>query len=102
MGVKAADIYIVGDKQVWLDVAKTHAELRPNRVIHRMGDMLGEAEAARQDKLPVDKKLGGKYINVGDDKVGYTLKGNWVWSEWAISRYSESFRDAAKAYAEDD
>jgi len=89
-------------KTVWLDVKKDREELRPARIVHRISDLISEAESGREDKLPVDKVLNGKYVKVGDDKAGYCAKGLWVWTTFSTSRYTQEFRDMAKAFAEDD
>ena len=60
----------------------------------------------REDKLPVDKRLNGKYVLVGPEgnknKAGYSNKGVWMWTKWSRDRYSQEFLAMAKAYAEDD
>ena len=63
--------------------------------------MITEAEAARADTLPLEKKVNGKLVRVGQNRVGWTLNGTWMWSEWATARYTREFLDMARAYAED-
>eukprot|EP00973_Karenia_brevis_P049447 6860386-Karenia_brevis.AAC.1 len=40
---------------VWLDRAKTRQELRPARLIHRMGDHLADVEREKNSDLKVEK-----------------------------------------------
>ena len=83
----------------WLDVAK---DTRPAKIVHRMHDFLSEAETGMSPSLHVEKVMIGKLINVGGQKVGFTLKGAWVWTRRGMGRYTEEQRDMAKAYAEDE
>jgi len=100
--VRALEFCFTNDKPVWLDVRKDFEELRPARIVHRITDLITEAESGRSDKLPVEKFLNGKYVKVGTDRAGYTCKGSWVWTSFATGRYDQEFRDMAKAFAEDE
>eukprot|EP00973_Karenia_brevis_P088935 12334870-Karenia_brevis.AAC.1 len=53
---------------VWLDRAKTRQELRPARLIHRIGDYLADVECEKNSSLNVEKIMNGKYIKVGGQK----------------------------------
>ena len=100
--VRALEASFTNDKPVWLDVRKDREELRPARVVHRITDLITEAESGRSDKMPVEKFLNGKYVKVGTERAGYTNKGSWVWTSFANGRYNQEFRDMAKAFAEDE
>eukprot|EP00959_Pyramimonas_sp_CCMP1952_P226775 4741490-Pyramimonas_sp.AAC.1 len=67
-----------------------------------MAECLTDLEAGRSDKMPVEKCLNGKLIKVGANRVGYTFKGEWKWTVWALERYSAETREMAKACAESD
>jgi len=91
---------------VWLNVKKDREEMRPARVVHRVTDLIEEAESGREDKLEVEKVMNGKKVLVGPKGsqhiAGYSNKGVWIWTQWSRSRYTEEFLEMAKAYAEDD
>ena len=76
--------------------------MRPARVVHRIAELITEAESGRSDALPVDRKLNAKYVLVGTERAGYSAKANWVWTQWACNRYTQEFRDMSKAFAEDE
>ena len=100
--VRASNTSFVQSKFVWLDVAKDRSETRPALIIHRMADYLADVEAGMESPLPVDRQVPGKYVKVGSERAGYTLNGAWVWSRWAMTRYSEDQRNLGKGYAEDE
>ena len=102
MSFRALKHEFVSGKVVWLDVKKDREEMRPARVVHRITELIEEAESARDDRLPVEKVLNGKFVKLGPQRAGYVSKGNWVWTALAVSRYPQEFRDMATAYAEDD
>ena len=77
-------------------------EFRPARVVHRIAELITEAESGKEDPMHVEKRLNGKYVLVDNNKAGFTAKGVWIWTAWAKHRYTEDFREMAKAYAEDD
>ena len=71
--------------------------------MHRITELLEEAESSMPDKQSVEKRLNGKDVLIGGThKAGYTCKGSWVWTSFSVERYPQDFRDMAKAYAEDD
>ena len=90
----------------WLDVKKDKEEMRPARVVHRVTELIEEAESGRSDKLVVEKVMNGKKVLVGPQDsqhiAGYSNKGVWMWTQWSRNRYSDEFLEMAKAYAEDD
>jgi hypothetical protein len=90
------------DKQVWLDMKKDREELRPARVVHRITELIMEAESGKSDSMEVEKFLNGKYVKVGDNRAGFTAKPFRIWTQWGCNRYSQEFREMAKAYAEDE
>ena len=101
--VRAFSKIYVDDRVVWLDVKKSREELRPARIVHRMTEMIQEFESAEQNPLKVEKKLNGKYVEVGDHKrVGQVRKGSWVWLPFALERYETDQLEFAKTYAEEE
>ena len=100
--VIGANASYVEGKCVWLDVKKGREELRPARLVHRISELIEEAESARPDKMPVGKVMNGKYVKVGEQKVGYSCKASWIWTRFGQERYGKDFCDMAKAYSEDD
>jgi hypothetical protein len=91
---------------VWLNVEKDREELRPARVVHRITDLIQEAESGRSDAFEVEKAMNGKKVLVGpkgsQHMAGYSNKGVWMWTQFSRTRYNQEFLDMAKAYAEDD
>jgi hypothetical protein len=91
---------------VWLNVKKDREEMRPARVVHRITDLMEEAESGREDRLEVEKVMNGKKVLLGPQGsqriAGYSNKGVWVWTQFSRTRYNQEFLDMAKAYAEDD
>ena len=87
---------------VWLDVKKTREEMRPARIVHRMAEFLGEVETQQSEKLPIKKVLNGKYIEVGDKRVGRVMNGAWHWDAFAKARYSKEQLVSAKGFAEEE
>ena len=84
---------------------KTYEELKPARVIHRLGEVLQNVlEAQREDFLPVDKRMYGKQVYVGNKPneklVAFTVYGVVHWTQFAIERYTEQDRIMAKAFSE--
>jgi len=102
MTLRSIKLKYHGDKPVWLDAKKTREELRPARVVHRITELIQEAESGKPDPMHVEKFLNGKYVKVGDERAGFTCRGAWMWTQWARNRYEQEFRDMAKAYAEDE
>eukprot|EP00973_Karenia_brevis_P005532 753406-Karenia_brevis.AAC.1 len=86
---------------VWLDRAKTRQELRPARLIHRMGDYLADVEREKNSSLHVEKIVNRKYIKVGGQKMCYSLRGAINWTSHAKTRYSDEEREIGAAYAEE-
>jgi len=91
---------------VWLNVKKDREEMRPARVVHRVTDLIEEAESGRSDGLEVEKKMNGKKVLLGPQGnqhiAGYSNKGVWMWTQWSRNRYTQEFLEMAKAFAEDD
>ena len=67
-----------------------------------MAEVLNEIEQGLANPQEVQKYLNGKFIKVGGNRVGYTFKGEWKWTTWAIGRYSAEAMEMAKGYAEGD
>ena len=97
LGVRSLRLKYVDDKAVWLDVKKS---LKPARVVHRVAEMLSEAEAVRENKMTVQKIMTTKHVQVGADKAGFVCGTMWIWTSFARARYTQDFLDMAKTYAE--
>ena len=89
-----------GERVVWLDTKRERSERRPARIVHRMEEILTDVEAAMPEPMAVEKFLNGKYVKTGGKRAGYTLKGEWIWTQHAMTRYCEETRNMANAYAE--
>lgn len=50
----------------WLDTARTRAETRPLRAIHRLAEILADYEAQRSDKASIHKDMAAKAVSVGN------------------------------------
>ena len=84
-----------------MDVKKTTEELRPARIVHRVAEFLEEMESSQSSPLPIEKKLNGKYVMIGDKRAGYVCAGAWQWCAFAKGRYSLEQLDSAEGYAEE-
>ena len=58
-------------------------------------------EAGRQDKTAVIKRMAGKIVEVGGDRMGYSLRGEWQWTQAATRRYPEETLTMGKAYVDE-
>ena len=85
---------------VYLDVRKEQAERRPARVVSRMADFMADVEAGMEPPLAIEKVMNGKFVKVGGKRIGFTFKGEWKWTDYAISRYSGAVMQTAKEFAE--
>ena len=101
IAVRAQELTYVPGKYVWVNVAQTREERKPARIVHRMHDCLVDMEKLSGRGLAVVKNVPGKYVTVGNDKVGFSLRGEWKWTAYATSRYHGQELDDSKAYAED-
>ena len=57
----------------WVDMEKSRAELRPARLVHRIGEMLESAELAQTEPKPIENIMNGKQVRVGGLLFAYTL-----------------------------
>ena len=89
-----------GHGMVWLDARLERSETRPARLVHRAAEMMEDVEAKREDRLPIAKKTGGKYIELGGRKAGFSHNGKWVFTELAKQRYQQESLEMIKSYAE--
>ena len=89
-------------RYVWLDAKQEKSEGRPRIVCIRMAEMLEEVETNMDGPLKVEVFRNGKFVKVGGNRVGYTHKGIWKWTEYAVRRYTPDTLQSAKEYAEGD
>ena len=88
------------EKEVWVDVEKSRAELKPARLIHRITEILEEYEGARESPQPITKVMNGKQVKMGGELLAWSQHGQLQWGRFACKRYSDEDREAMKAYAE--
>ena len=60
-------------ERVWLDFAKTKAELRPGRVINRAAQYLRDVFTGKDHELNVDKRR--REITVNNKRIAWVIKG---------------------------
>lgn len=87
-------------RKVWLDAKKTRREMKPARVTKRAFQVLQEVEQARADRVQLSINLAGKYVQHPQGRVGYSWRGEWCWTQWAIDRYSDQERAMMSSFAE--
>ena len=87
-------------RKIWLDAAKTKAELLPARLIHRAFTAISEQETGKDDAKGVEKNLKGKQVKVGNEIAAYTLNSQLKWTTFARQRYGEETCDVLRAWAE--
>ena len=102
LAVKSLDKTFARGKFVWLDAKKEWAETRPTRMVHRVHDCLADFEVSRQDKQMVEKDTRGKIVKVAGQRMGFTLHGEWRWTDAAMQRYSAEELEMARAYVEEE
>ena len=79
-----------GGRRIWLDAAKTRAELLPSRLVHRAHTCVSSSEEERADgKLVLEKDMRGKQLKAGRHVLGYSLRGEWKWTSFSEDRYSK-------------
>ena len=100
LAVRALNRTYQQGRYVFLDVRKELSEWRPGQIVRRMADFLGDVEAARTDRLEIKPFMNGKFVKVGGDRVGFTFKGEWKWTQFAVTRFSREIMETAKEYAE--
>ena len=88
-----------GGKPVWVDVKKTYAELKPSRVVNKVFQALNDLELNGQKR---DVKKHYKTVLVGGKQVGYTLRGQWVWTKNGMGLYDENILTQIKGVADED
>ena len=87
------DVTHLTNNNVWLAVAKTREELRPNRLCHRAAQLITDLETVVQErKGAVTKDMRAKIVKVNDVPMGYSCSGRWVWTGPAKLRYTEDER----------
>ena len=77
------------DRKIWLDAAKTRAELKPARIIHRAYTAITEQEKDQTEPKTIEKNLRGKQIKTGNIVLAFTLNGQLKWTAAARARYTE-------------
>ena len=87
-------------RKIWLDAAKTKAELRPARLIHRAFTAVTEEEATQPVKMEVEKNMKGKQLKVGRDIAAFTLNGQLKWTSFAKNRYGSEKCEILRAWVE--
>jgi hypothetical protein len=100
MRVKAVDKVFHDGRRIWLDAKREPSETKPLRMIHRIAEMLTDAEEERPDKLPTTKVMNTKQARVGSNRACMILDGRVKWTPWAATRYECDVLDGARAYAE--
>lgn len=90
IAVRALRKEIVPGRTVWLDAARTKAELRPVRALHRAADVLQDIEAARPDRLAITREVGGRSVSAGGHRVFQVAKDQLIWTPAGTRRYAES------------
>ena len=83
--IRELNISFIEERHVWMDAKKTRASIYPARIVHRMAEVLADIEATMTSPSKIVKFLKGKFINVGGQRVGHTMKGEWKWTARAIS-----------------
>ena len=100
LAVRALNRSYTQGRYAYLDVKKERAELRPGQIVKRLAEFLVDAEAAMDTPLKIEAFANGKFVKVGGTRVGFTFRGEWKWTQYAIARYSREVMDTAKEYAE--
>ena len=88
------------DRKIWLDAAKTKAELKPARMIHRAHTALSEQEKEVSEPRQLEKNLKGKQIKMGNVVLAYSLYSELKWTSAAKARYGDESCDVMKAWIE--
>lgn len=88
-----------GDRAAWLDEARTRAETRPVRIMHRVADVIQALEAARPDRMAVGKDPQARATTVGGRRAVFVGADKLVWTPLAINRYDAAARSDAEALA---
>ena len=88
------------DRKIWLDAAKTRAELKPARIIHRAFTALSEEEKELDEPKELEKNLRGKQIKLkgGNTVLAYTLNSELKWTNAAKQRYGDEQCDVLQAW----
>ena len=76
-------------RRIWHDAAKTKAELKPARLIHRAWTALTEQEKERQDPQALEKVLTGKQVKKGRTVLAFSLNSELKRTAAAKERYGE-------------
>ena len=100
MRVKAVDKVFHDGRRFRLDAKREPSETKPLRMIHRIAEMLTDAEEEWPDKLPITKVMNTKQVRVGSNRACMILDGRVKWTPWAATRYECDVLDGARAYAE--
>ena len=87
-------------RRIWLDAAKTKAELKPARLIHRAMTALTEQEKDRQDRQDLEKVMKGKQVKMGRTVLAFTLNSELKWTTAAKERYGEDQCDLMRGWCE--
>jgi hypothetical protein len=90
----------IDGRTVWLDAKKTRSELRPNRMTHRIHEMLEQFEAEQDEIKIVVKNLNTKDVKTGGALMGFCRANAWQWTKAARDRYTPEQREFAGSYAE--
>ena len=86
-------------RSIWLDAAKTRAELLPSRLVHRAHTCVSSCEDEREgDKLVLEKDMRGKQLKAGRQVIGYSLRGEWKWTTFSENRYAKETLDVSAAW----
>ena len=86
-------------KDVWLDVEKSSAELAPAMLIHRASDMLIEIETSNPGGGNIAKIMNGKQIKLDRQLLAWSFHGELRWAALAMGRYTQEQRDQVIGFA---
>ena len=92
--------FVHNDRKIWLDAAKTKAELKPARIIHRAYTALSEQEKEVSEPQQLEKNLKGKQIKMGKLVLAYSLYSELKWTTAAKERYGPENCEILKAWIE--
>ena len=89
LAIRALRKSCVKDREAWLDVKKSHAELKPARLVDRIHDVLSEYEQTKPEPKRVVKNMAGTNVEVDGCRAGASRHGRWIWYKEAGKLYSD-------------
>ena len=85
------------ERPVWLMAKKEHAELKPNKVTHRLGDYLTQLKKDKGTNKVVRKRLDAKFVEVGGKLAAFTYQGNVKFTSHGGAWFTDEEMQVAKA-----